>query len=455
MSSEGDRTGWSRRPIPARKARLEAKLAPIGLAIGGMLFLALAIAAVVTIAGLHFLHFREFRPQPQLSAGTLYDLLKVAFAFAAGIGGIVALVTAYRRQRVAEFAELRANREQELAGRAEQREVTRLFNERFATAAGQLGHDNPAIRLAGIYAMAGLADDWPQQRQTCIDVLCAYLRMPYQPEPAADAPAPERQVFRAVREVRHTVIRVITAHLQADDRRAATTQDWRGLDFDFAGAVLDGGEFTGAQFTDGAVSFRGVQFSSGTISFSGAQFSGGTASFRHARFSGGEVDFSDSEFTEGTVSFSGAQIVSGDIYFNGARFISGTISFGDSRFAGGTVNFGGAQFAGGKIYFSDSQFTGSTVYFGAEFIGADVSFRNAEFTGGEVDFGAEFTGGTVSFRHAQFTSGTVSFRHALFNGGTVTFADADWSVPPLLPTWTDPPAGVVLPSTEEPRRGGD
>ena len=41
---------------------------------------------------------------------------------------------------------------------AEQR--TRTWIERFATAAGQLGSDKPPeVRLAGVYAMAGLADD--------------------------------------------------------------------------------------------------------------------------------------------------------------------------------------------------------------------------------------------------------------------------------------------------------
>ena len=59
---------------------------------------------------------------------------------------------------------------------------TQTLNERFATAAGQLGSDKPpAVRLAGVYAMAGLADDWPENQQTCIDVLCAYLRLPYRP----------------------------------------------------------------------------------------------------------------------------------------------------------------------------------------------------------------------------------------------------------------------------------
>src|SRR5215470_15252787 len=96
---------------------------------------------------------------------------------------------------------------------AEQR--TRTLNERFATAAGQLGSDKPpAVRLAGVYAMAGLAGDWEENRQICVDVLCAYLRMPYERDPGDGAPERERLAFRASREVRHTVIRVITAHLK-------------------------------------------------------------------------------------------------------------------------------------------------------------------------------------------------------------------------------------------------
>src|SRR5215471_3908391 len=78
---------------------------------------------------------------------------------------------------------------------AEQR--TRTLNERFATAASQLGSDKPpAVQLAGVYAMAGLADDWQENRQTCVDVLCAYLRMPYEPDPGDEVPVPERLASR-------------------------------------------------------------------------------------------------------------------------------------------------------------------------------------------------------------------------------------------------------------------
>src|SRR3989440_7618494 len=82
---------------------------------------------------------------------------------------------------------------------------TRTLNERFATAAGQLGSDKPPeVRLAEVYAMAGLADDWPENQQTCVDVLCGYLRMPYEPDPGQDAAGPQQLAFPASREGRHT-----------------------------------------------------------------------------------------------------------------------------------------------------------------------------------------------------------------------------------------------------------
>ena len=162
---------------------------------------------------------------------------------------------------------------------------TRTLNERFATAAGQLGGDKPpAVRLADVYAMAGLADDWPENRQTCADVLCAYLRLPYAPDPGNDASVQEQLDFRASREVRHTVIRVIAAHLS--DGAAVS---WRGLSFDFNGVVFDGGDFRGAVFSGGLAVFDGADFSSGTVRFNGAKFAGGEVFFGGAKFSGGKI----------------------------------------------------------------------------------------------------------------------------------------------------------------------
>ena len=165
-------------------------------------------------------------------------------------------------KRAIELARLKAQSEQLDSTLAEQR--TRTLNERFNTVAGQLSSDKPpAVRLAGVYAMAGLADDWPDHRQMCVDVLCAYLRMPYEPEPGDDAPVEKRLALQASREVRHTVIRVIAAHLNG-----TAPVSWCGLNFDFAGAVFDGGDFSDAEFSGGTVNFAGAEFSGGTVDFS-------------------------------------------------------------------------------------------------------------------------------------------------------------------------------------------
>jgi hypothetical protein len=100
---------------------------------------------------------------------------------------------------------------------AEQR--ARDLNERFATAAGQLGSDKPStVRLAGVYTMAGLADDWEDKPA---DLRRHSLRLSAHAVWARPRRAPEKErlAFEADREVRHTVIRVITAHLKADAAR--------------------------------------------------------------------------------------------------------------------------------------------------------------------------------------------------------------------------------------------
>ena len=207
---------------------------------------------------------------------------------------------------------------------------TRTLNERFATAAEELGSDKPAVRLAGVYAMAGLADDWEENRQTCVDVLCAYLRMPYDPDFRHDALEPHRLTFHA--------IRVIAMHLKKD---AAVS--WQGLNFDFRGVVFDRGDFRGARFSGGIVDFSGAEFRYYIVSFSGAQFSGGTVNFHDAQFSGSTVDFSGAQFSGSTVDFSGAQFSGGTVDFSGAQFSGGTVDFSGAQFSGGTVDFSRAR----------------------------------------------------------------------------------------------------------------
>ncbi|MDP9866447.1 hypothetical protein J2S55_005713 [Streptosporangium brasiliense] len=58
------------------------------------------------------------------------------------------------------------------------------------------------MRLAGLYALERLAQDNPGHRQTIVNVICAYLRMPYTPPEPAPAPDPERDRTAALRVAR-------------------------------------------------------------------------------------------------------------------------------------------------------------------------------------------------------------------------------------------------------------
>ncbi|MFF4787902.1 pentapeptide repeat-containing protein [Streptomyces griseorubiginosus] len=446
--------------MPRRRTeRRGLRLWPVGTVLILTFTTALLVAAAVFSTGWDLLGAHRLKPEHRIDSKTLFDLVKLSFGVVAGAGALVALVVAYRRQRVDEDGALR--------------EATRLHTERFTTAVSQLGEESAAVRLGGVHALASLADDAPTRelRQTCIDVLCAYLRLPYTAEtdlPDGDTGA--RHTYRALREVRHTVIRLIRDHLRLPPEHP---RSWQGCDLDFTGVTFDGGDLTGAVFSGGNVSFAEAVFSGGAIDFIGAVFSGGNVSFRRAVFSGGAIDFNravfsagnvsfigavfpgglatfmNATFSGGTVDFIGARFSSSMVYLTGARFSSGTVSFVGAEFSGGTIGLVGAVFSGGTVNFSDAVFSGATVNFNrADFSGATVNFIESDFSGDTVSFSnTVFSGGTVDFYSATFSDGTADFSSADFSGGTVNFSSATGEAPSGLPTSGSPPAGLLLPPT--------
>ncbi|MFI6997175.1 pentapeptide repeat-containing protein [Nocardia sp. NPDC050175] len=344
------------------------------------------------------------------------DITKLALVVAGGVGGAVALVVAYRRQR-----DLEQSR----------------FIERFGAAATQLGSPYTAVRIAGVYAMAVVADESAgDRRQQCIDVLCGYLRLPYSPDTGANHQigrdrkdtaiadieiADHFQYLQNDKVVRQTVVDVIVAHLRNHE------SSWSSYDFNFTTAHFEDAGFNGVTFS-GTSRFDGAMFSA-DAGFNGATFSG-DAGFNGVTFSG-DAGFNGATFAGdtgfGRVTFSGeARFVratfSGRAGFGGVTF-SGPARFGRSTFSGpagfngvtfsGPASFDGVTFSGGVVFIG-TKFSGPAG-FGAVMFSGDARFDGVMFSGparfNGVTFGAPDAVGTaeISFSNADFGSGAVSF----------------------------------------------
>jgi uncharacterized protein YjbI with pentapeptide repeats len=351
------------------------------------------VLAAIAIALVIYLQLRAIAVPPPGPKGEPVprdplDLIKTTITVAGFVGAILVGVYGYRKQRLTEGDAHRADAEQ--------------LAQRYTTAAGQLGHEKAAVRLGGVFSMARLADDWDEQRKECIEVLCAYLRMPYETDPTSP------KYREGEREVRLTIIRLIRDHLRDPD----SADTWCDRDLDFTGATFDGGDFHLAMFTGHEVSFDHAKFIGGETSFIGAQFVGSDVSFHRAEFISGNVLFNYAKFTDGRVLFNHTEFAGGEVSFVCAEFATGSnVSFFNSRFITGPVTFNGATFSGDEVSFLRAEFAGGKVHFGfAEFIDGEVSFDNAEFIGGEVFFGtAKHTGGDVSFDDAEFTGTHITW----------------------------------------------
>jgi hypothetical protein len=61
---------------------------------------------------------------------------------------------------------------------------------RFATALDHLGSQHPVVRIGCFAELDRLARDDPDYIQPVADVVCAYLRMPFDPPPYDHTPEP-------------------------------------------------------------------------------------------------------------------------------------------------------------------------------------------------------------------------------------------------------------------------
>jgi hypothetical protein len=233
----------------------------------------------------------------------------------------------------------------------ESHEVTDTYTK----AVERLGHNEAPVRLGAMYSLERLAQDNPPRRQTVVDVLCAYLRMPYTLSPpgesaaddGSDAPtgvtepatvnAPRHDPAQEL-QVRQTAQRLLAAHLHRppgisheDAHRiepSPTETFWPGIRLDLTGATLVDLDLSG-------ISVKSVNFVRATFSgyawFYEATFSG-YAGFDEATF------FGNAGFVRATFSWAAA--------FNGATFY-GAADYGEATF------YGAAQFNGVRVFHLD------------------------------------------------------------------------------------------------------
>ncbi|RZS34478.1 pentapeptide repeat protein [Herbihabitans rhizosphaerae] len=287
----------------------------------GVLLAAIAVLSVVVLLW-------------QLGSGTpgdatRLDVIRTAASIVLGTGGAAALVLAARRQRSTELDLVQRERVAEANERdAEERRVTDLYTH----AVDQLGSDKAPVRHGGLHALERLAQNYPAHRQTIVNVLCAYLRMPFDDD--------EQEM-----QVRQTAQGILTRHLRYQyhdvDQDEPLASFWPDIDLRLSKARLVDWKLTGGRVR--SANFEKCVFS-GDTRFDKTTFTK-TAVFRFVRFED-PVSFDRARFRV-VAPFHHAEFVD-HVGFAGVTF-GGAAGFDRVTFAG-AVDFDGAEFAERPIF---------------------------------------------------------------------------------------------------------
>ncbi|GAB2996881.1 pentapeptide repeat-containing protein [Saccharothrix stipae] len=258
-------------------------------------------------------------------------------------GSVVALYALWlndRRRRTDEERHRIEHQRQQLENERAGHDRSRVADERFARSVELLGHDAEQVRVGAMHALAGLARSRAEYAQTVLDVLCAYLRRPF------DVTREGEEVVRDDREleVRLTAQRLIAELLPPADVAGAPRYN-----LDLTRAYLEYFDISHRQVGDLVLRAARLRESN---------------SMHHAVVHGGAW------FTDG---LSHSRLYLHDVVFHGKAWFS--------RFAcTDTADFTATRFLGPNK-FAGSAFTGAVSFEGGEFA-EPADFEGAEFTGG-------------------------------------------------------------------------
>ena len=326
------------------------------------------IAVSIILLGALWWYFADVAPEE-----SLFNRMRTAVTALGVITIGAGAVIAFRRQITLEH-------QLDLDRTKEDRSGLSELHARYQQAAGQLGDERAMIRIAGVYALEALADEWADlgnraQRDVCIDLLCGYLRSATEYMAEGHGDSTDVTMNRDEADVRRTVTTVIARHLH-DGSHPTGSGAWSDHNYDLTDATFaPQTDFSYAVFDRPLKLSRA--HSLGTMTFACAEFLEG-ADFDKGGFIG-RMDFTDTHFPKGA-TFRGASF-SGEVSFQGA--VVDAIDFQQASAEEGlnmteaavtnSARFGGMRF-GGKSFFSLAEF------------GGDADFATTTFDG-EVTFG--------------------------------------------------------------------
>lgn len=328
-----------------------------------------------------------------LSTAELKEIIQSSVTLAAALGVGVTLFLSYRRQKTNEETQQTTAEVLDLQREQHENQVVTTLRDRYSKAAEQIASADAAVRLAGVYALAGLADDWHRRdfsrdRQTCVSLLCAYYRMK-----SLESPNPSVPMKVSEMQVQDAVIESITNRMRSDTdpegRWTSTKLDFRSATIRvarFAGCVFATNSWDFSHATLGGAYFTGCVFESDRFDFTSAKSGVWNVRFDHCVFKGGKVAL-------------GLEL-SGDLWFQNCRFEGTHFDTSLLRLEGGNVVFINCQFSSGSFDMSQASLLKGQVNFNRCTFGPGVFIPHAELTG---------SGATSNVVNSTFAGGAVQF----------------------------------------------
>lgn len=243
--------------------------------------------------------------------GDRLDQVKTTLTTIGGIGGVGYLVIKYRERSASERGDA---------------------DEKLLNAVQQLGDSSAQVRIAGVYALANVADTYGDSyTQRVVDILCGYLRINRTREDLKeDSSTNDKSPSFIDGPVESTILSVLANHLRPSHQKF---HQWTSCNLNLHGATLtETVDFSNTHI--GEIDARDTKFRTaifehvifyGKASFENSIFTN-VANFKCANFKD-EVDFSDASF-EQHVDFSGnsdeeRSIFVGEVKFENTTFFGG------------------------------------------------------------------------------------------------------------------------------------